>query len=52
MKGTFYILISFNSEIVVTEDICIRINTEEKAKNKLFQPIKFRYWLGAKFVTN
>ena len=50
LKGTFFVLISINAEIVVTEDICIRISTEEKAKSKLFQPIKFRYWLSAKFI--
>ena len=52
LKGTFFLLISFNAEIVITDDICIRISTEEKAKSKLFQPIKFRYWLSAKFVAS
>ena len=51
LKGTFFVLLSFNAEIVVQDDICIRISTEKKAKSKGFQPVKFRYWLGAKYVT-
>ena len=27
------------------------ISTEKKAKSKQFPPIKFRYWLGAKYIT-
>ena len=37
-------------EVVVSEDLCIMISTEKKAKMKNFKPIKFRYWLNAKWV--
>ena len=51
LKGTFFVLLSFNAEVVVQDDICIMISTEKKAKSKQFPPIKFRYWLGAKYIT-
>ena len=38
-------------EIIISEDVCIMISTEKKAKIKNFPPMKFRYWLNAKFVT-
>jgi len=37
-------------EIVVTEDICVMISTEKKAKVKNFPPMKFRFWLNAKWI--
>ena len=37
-------------EIVISEDLCIMISTEKKAKIKNFVPMKFRYWLNAKGV--
>ena len=47
----FYVLIMLNyPEIVVSEDICIMISTEKRAKIKNYKPIKFRYWLNAKWV--
>ena len=47
----FYVLIMFNlPEIVISEDLCIMISTEKKAKMKNFKPIKFRYWLNAKWI--
>lgn len=47
----FYVLITFNlPEIVISEDICIMVSTEKKAKIKDFPDIKFRYWLNAKWI--
>ena len=47
----FYVLIMLNlPEIVISEDVCIMISTEKKAKMKNFKPIKFRYWLNAMWV--
>ena len=50
-ESKFYVLLVFNlPEIVISEDLCIMISTEKKAKIKNFAPIKFRYWLNAKGV--
>lgn len=50
-ESRFYVLIIFNiPEIVISEDICIMISTEKKAKISDFPAIKFRYWLNAKWI--
>ena len=47
----FYLLVLLNlTEVVISEDVCIMISTKQKAKIKNFQPIKFRYWLNAKWL--
>ena len=50
-ESKFYILCVLTiPEIVISEDICVMISTEKKAKVSKFPPLKFRFWLNAKFV--
>lgn len=50
-ESKFYILIALTiPEVVVSEDICVMLSTEKKAKVSKFPPLKFRFWLNAKFI--
>lgn len=44
--GLFYLLVTFNSLVLVTADVCIRV----KSLQTPHEPFKFRFWLHANFV--
>lgn len=48
MMGQYYFLILFNSLILIEEDVCIQLKTIQTPS--AIEPMKFKYWLSARFV--
>lgn len=47
-SNCFYILIFFNEEIVVRDDICIKVQSRKSVST--LQTLRFFYWLNAKYL--
>ena len=46
--GLFYLLLTFNSLVLLTDDFCIRVKSLQTPHQ--IEPFKFRFWLHANFV--
>ena len=48
LSGHYYVLIIFNSLILIYDDVAIQIKTAQTPN--AIEPMKFKYWLSARFV--